>query len=133
MRPNCGGLLLLASIAFIDLPPAVRHLLERAGIGEPAFPAYIRQIEASAAERLLQGENDHLIFYVLQSRQFTAAPAIEPALSANEFAGSGKISSAVLRRFRDFLKGPVRGERMADLRRMVPTPDGIRYLSGQYE
>jgi hypothetical protein len=38
-------------------------------------PAAIEQFERRAAERLREGEVDHLIFYMLQSRSFTSEPA----------------------------------------------------------
>ena len=45
--------------------------------------------------RLPEGENDHLIAYLLRSVRFTTKPKIEPALSAMEYlrgdAASGRI------------------------------------------
>jgi hypothetical protein len=123
-------LLLLASLVFTDLPPAAQHLLEKMGVGEAAFPEYIRLLESSAADRERIGENDHLVFYVLQSRQFTKAPPIEPALSAKEFVRSAQIPAGVSQRFRDFLAAPVRGERMIYLRRIAPS---VAYIGAEYE
>lgn len=70
------------------------------------FDRLIGELEQRSKDRLNQGQNDHLIAYVLQSRRFTNEPAIEPALSAMEFVrnGSGPIPDNVSRRIDAFLK-----------------------------
>lgn len=52
-------------------------------------------INRQTDERELQGEYDHLIFFLLQSSRFTAQLKIEPALSAYEFVnGFGEADRA---------------------------------------
>jgi hypothetical protein len=68
-----------------DLHPEVQRLLAKQGITSERFPAFLRSIEKETAARLREGEYDHLIYFVLQSSQFTRRPRIEPALSAIEF------------------------------------------------
>ena len=64
-----------------DLAPLHKQLDAR-GIGEAAFPAYLDRLRQTHATRVREGDLDHLIFYLLQSRTFTTLPALEPALSA---------------------------------------------------
>src|SRR3954466_6429505 len=119
-----GALLLTAqpekkrSIQSTDLPAAFRSLF-------PDLPVTLRDVEASTEARLSEGENDHLIFYILQSRRFTGVPRIEPALSARTYVERHQISVDVKRRMTDFLKAPLDvDERLADLRaRLKPTPE----------
>lgn len=125
--------LLLAAVAFPDLPPAARDLMARMGVSAESFPSFIRRINEDTAVRERLGENDHLIFYVLQSREFTKTPPIEPARSAQEFVPSSVIPPRVERRFRDFLDAPVRGERMTYLRHLAPASGADVYIREQYE
>ncbi|PWU07684.1 MAG: hypothetical protein C5B51_09620 [Terriglobia bacterium] len=55
---------------------------------EVEFDRSLAEIERQANERLRDGENDHLVAYILQSSQFTSEPKIEPAISALEFVRS---------------------------------------------
>jgi hypothetical protein len=125
-------LFLFAAILFTDLRPAAQQILQRLGVHSESFPAYIRQIEAQTGEREREGENDHLIFYILQSRQFTHAPPVEPALSAKAFVDSGGIEPVVLRRFGDFLTARVAGERMTYLRRLIPASAPMPFIKAEY-
>src|SRR5215472_12920652 len=52
---------------------------------DPEFDRLIADIAQRTRDRLRDGENDHLVAYLLQSPKFTAEPRIEPALSAMEF------------------------------------------------
>ncbi len=70
------------AVTWRDLPDAVRRTLAQSGLGAAQFREYIETIDRETARRLREGENDHLIFYILQSRAFTKRPRIEPALSA---------------------------------------------------
>ena len=65
------------TVQYSDLTPAVQHLLQ---IDAGNFAGYIAGIERRTAERELEGENDHLIFYVLQSKEFTRAARLEPSV-----------------------------------------------------
>ncbi|HEV8132564.1 MAG TPA: hypothetical protein VGQ81_15065, partial [Acidobacteriota bacterium] len=72
-------------IQFDDFPAAAQRLLAKQGVDERRFDGYTRSINIRTEARMLEGENDHLIYYVLQSRRFTRQPGIEPALSAYAF------------------------------------------------
>jgi hypothetical protein len=125
-------LFLFAAILFTDLRPAARQILQNLGVHGEAFPAYIRQIEAQTEQREREGENDHLIYYILQSRQFTKAAPIEPALSAKAFVDSGGLAPVVLRRFGDFLAARIAGERLTYLRRLIPASAPMLFLKTEY-
>ncbi|HMV49232.1 MAG TPA: hypothetical protein PKD31_15860, partial [Blastocatellia bacterium] len=110
-------------VGYDDLPSELRPWLEQQRIRRDDFAARIAEINRKTDERELQGEYDHLIFYLLQSSRFTAQPPIEPALSAYQFVQSlsdaersrflaesdgfqpagEKISQAVKTRIADFL------------------------------
>jgi hypothetical protein len=60
----------------------VRALLEARGVSAASFPSYLGTIRKTNAKRIREGDLDHLVFYMLQSRRFTSLPSIEPALSA---------------------------------------------------
>ncbi len=78
----------------------------RSWTGSPAeFDRFIAGIGRRAQERLHEGENDHLVAFVLQSSAFTSEPGIEPALSAMEFEGAmGRVPENVSRRMDAFLQ-----------------------------
>jgi hypothetical protein len=46
------------------------------------FASYVERAHETNLRRVLEGDLDHLIFYLLQSTHFTSLPRIEPALSA---------------------------------------------------
>jgi len=69
-------------VTWSDLTPAVQARLEQAGVTAAGFDAKVADLDRSARSRVLEGDYDHLIFYILQSTHFTTLPPIEPALSA---------------------------------------------------
>lgn len=69
------------TVAWDELSP-VRPSLEAGGLTAQTFPAYVERVRAENRRRVREGDLDHLVFYLLQSTRFTAAPPIEPALSA---------------------------------------------------
>src|SRR5215471_11962318 len=73
------------SITWADLAPAIRVRLDTAGVSASSFPAFLDRLNRTHAERVREGDLDHLVFYLLQSTHFTRRPAIEPALSARAF------------------------------------------------
>jgi len=73
------------NIRFADLPPQARQWLSERGISARGFAGLVQAKELRTKQRLLRGENDHLVYFLLQSSRFTRHPAIEPALSAREF------------------------------------------------
>ncbi|MBM3502184.1 MAG: hypothetical protein FJX74_26330, partial [Armatimonadetes bacterium] len=106
MRPTVAAITLLClwipplggqqprRVRFQDLPAGWSE-------SEASFGSMLADIEKRTRARLLEGENEHLIAYILQSARFTDQPKIEPALSAMEYmAGgtpAGRIPPAVAR------------------------------------
>ena len=110
--------LLLAFVlhaAWVDLPPPARYLASELGLSEDKFPAIIDTIRTRNAARLREGEIDHLIFYMLQSRDFTSEAPIEPAQARNE---------SVRRRMTDFVRmlAHPADERQKYFASLVPDP-----------
>ena len=90
---------------------------------EPDFERYIAEVEGETKARVDDGEFEHLIYFALQSRAFTADAAIEPALNAREYFTSNSVSEPVIRRFRGFLAAlerPSTNERMLYFQKLLP-------------
>ena len=68
-------------ITWDDVAPIRAHLAKHQ-ITATTFASYVDRTHDEDAKRVRLGDLDHLIFYILQSRQFTKLPTIEPALSA---------------------------------------------------
>ncbi|MBA3712318.1 MAG: hypothetical protein H0W76_07685 [Pyrinomonadaceae bacterium] len=147
------------AIRYADIAPALRAHLKQLGVTEVTFDAYITSLNRRTAERETIGENDHLIYYILQSERFTRQPRIEPALSAAEFVRQlsakeksrylgntppfppvGKLPPAAAQRINDFIKAvkePAPDERLAYFRRFLerekPARESLfQYLFAQY-
>lgn len=71
-------------IIYADLAPDLRTLLNFS----TDFDRYVETITRQTRQRQIEGENDHLIYFILQSQRFTSELKIEPALSAYEFVNS---------------------------------------------
>jgi hypothetical protein len=76
-------------ISWNDLAPLHGHL-EGRGITRASFDSYVERVREDNANRVRQGDLDHLIFYALQATRFTRRPPIEPALSAKAFVEGGR-------------------------------------------
>jgi hypothetical protein len=63
-------------------------VLESRGVPEASFDTYVARTSADNARRVREGDLDHLVHYLLQSSRITAAPRIEPALSARALVES---------------------------------------------
>lgn len=87
-----------------DLPPAVHARLASAGLSASALPAFLDRLNRTHAERVREGDLDHLVFYLLQSTHFTHEAPIEPALSAKAFVEGGSVPAQVRARARDLLR-----------------------------
>jgi len=94
-----------------DLSPPGQRLASQLGITEAEFPATIDSIRARNAARLQQGEIDHLIFYMLQSKEFTAEEPIDPAAAAAAQADTPSVR-----------------RRIADFSRALANPAGNRQI-----
>lgn len=114
--PQTGG---KRFIRWTDLSPIVRQI---PGLGTAAdFRSFVESIEADTKERLRRGELEHLIYFVLQSRSFTAKAPIEPAACAKQFAQEGSVPAAVKERVRDFRNAPLATDsRLRYFRRIAP-------------
>ena len=93
-----------ARITWDNLAP-LHGALQSRGITQASFDAYVEQVREDDARRVREGDLDHLIFYTLQSTQFTRRPPIEPALSAKSLVESGQqVPADVRARIGDLLK-----------------------------
>jgi SAM-dependent methyltransferase len=68
-------------ITWADVTP-VHPRLEARGLTSALFPSYVERLRETHARRVRDGDLDHLVFYLLQSKGFTSLPSIEPALSS---------------------------------------------------
>lgn len=75
------------AITWADLGPLQPRLAAQ-GLTADAFPAYLQRLRDAHAVRVRDGDLDHLVFYLLQSTQFTPLPPLEPALSAKALVDS---------------------------------------------
>jgi hypothetical protein len=89
-------------------------------------------VERSTTERERDGENDHLIFYVLQSKEFTKAARIEPALSAKQYLETGAIPRPAETRLEQFAAAAPNTERLAYFGALLPRKDPLEYLRKEY-
>jgi len=67
------------------LTASARAIAAQMGINASNFEQTLAAIDRRTDERLRDGAWDELVFYMLQSRSFTAAESIEPARSAAQF------------------------------------------------
>ena len=89
------ALLLAVPVLWGELPAAIQRQLP---VGQAGFRAYLNEMEADTRRRVAEGEMEHLVYFVLQSKSFTTQPVVEPALS--------RESPDVVRlRFQDYLSG----------------------------
>src|SRR5580693_9193782 len=85
-----ASLLVAAPVAILmpawsQFPAPLQALAAQLGIRRSNFEETLTAIDLRTSQRLHEGEWDHLIFYMLQSRTFTPADPIEPARSASAF------------------------------------------------
>ena len=78
-------------IAWEEVVPALHAPLKQRGIEPASFPTYVSDLRRRNAARVREGDLDHLVHYLLQSTSFTRLPPVEPAISAREFVGGGRI------------------------------------------
>jgi len=63
-------------VTWTDLPDAIHARLEQAGVASSSFRGLIDRLDRAHAQRVRDGDLDHLVFYALQSRHFTTLPSI---------------------------------------------------------
>jgi SAM-dependent methyltransferase len=106
-----------------DLPEAVRPALEGHARSVEAFDRFVAQTAAESERRLREGELDHLVFFVLQSRVFSSLPPIEPAASARE--NPERPPPEVLKRIDAFLGAKsVPEQRFTEMRKLLESEAG---------
>jgi hypothetical protein len=110
-----------------EIPNPARAIAAQLGVTASNFNSTLEAIDRRSAARLLDGDWDDLIYYLLQSRSFTDAPPIEPARSAIEFAASNRIPAAVNARMKAFLEAMKQpsNDRQEYLARLLPSPASI--------
>ena len=109
-------------LAWDDIAPPLRQLLASHGIREENLGERLAEIRDRNRTRVGEGDRDHLVYYVLQSTDFTTLPPIEPGVSANEFAESGVVPAPVRARIEAFQKykpPKVQSPRMAIFRELI--------------
>jgi len=112
-------------LTWADIAPPLRPLLARHGIREEKLGERLAAVRDRNRARVGEGDRDHLVYYVLQSTDFTTLPPIEPAVSAEELARSGVVPSPVKARIdafnnhEDAKTGRRRSERMAIFRDLI--------------
>jgi hypothetical protein len=72
-------------VQYSDIPESLRPDVASLGSDAPSFAASVRRLGERTRERQVEGENEHLVYYVLQSSGFTGRPRIEPGESARSF------------------------------------------------
>lgn len=100
--------------------------LEAAGVTAASFQDYVQRTHAENLRRVHVGDLDHLVFFLLQSARLSAAPPVEPALSARSLVESfdAPARAAFLRDGHAAglrVPAPV-AERIAALLRAIDTP-----------
>lgn len=116
----CAQQPVLRQIEWNDLTEPARVLAQHMEFSRSSFAAQVRAIGQRTGERLREGELDHLIYYLLQSRSFTSEPPIDPAKSAVAYMSSPEraISADVIRRIDDFTRALAK-----------PHDDRLRYFA----
>src|SRR5260221_7596659 len=127
-----GAQPVVQTVRYSDLTPAVQRMLQRANVDAGNFEQYIAGIERRTGERLREGENDHLIFYVLQSKEFTKSGRLEPALCAKQYVESGTISRLAQTRMQQFAAATADTERLKYFRSLLPRENSLEYLRKEY-
>jgi hypothetical protein len=120
------------AVQYSDLTPGVQRLLQHNEIDAANFARYIADIERSTVERERDGENDHLIFYILQSKEFTKSARLEPALCAKEYVESGTIPKLAQTRMTQFAAATANTERLSYFRSLLPGEKSVEYLRKEY-
>jgi hypothetical protein len=119
-----------------QLSVPARSLASQLGITDVNFEETLAGIDQRTSKRLREGNWDHLIFYLLQSRSFTKADPIEPARSAADFMDvqPHTIPTPVRDRIHAFLAAtPGRSdERLRYFATLLPPRDAEQEVETQY-
>lgn len=101
----------------------MQQLLGKHRIHRENFRERAAQLRRRNQSRVIEGDRDHLIYYVLQSTSFTTLPPVEPATSAKVFVSGGMIPQPATARIDAFVaaihSGRDLGARAAYFREML--------------
>jgi hypothetical protein len=110
-------------LSWEDIAPPIRQLLTKHGIQQENFSEHTAKTRRRNQSRMIEGDRDHLIHYVLQSRSFTKLSPVEPATSAKAFVSQGVIPQSAKARIDAFVSeiqsGRDSGIRAAFFRQML--------------
>lgn len=110
-------------LSWDDVAPPLRQLLSTHGIHQGNLRERLAELRRRNQTRVVDGDRDHLVYYVLQSTEFTRLAPIEPAVGARELMSSGQIPAAVKARIDAFVTAARSGRndsaRMAIFRAMI--------------
>jgi SAM-dependent methyltransferase len=122
--------------AWSQFSAPLQALAAQLGIGASNFDETLAAIDLRTSQRLHEGDWDHLIFYMLQSRTFTPADPIEPAGSASKFmaADPHRIPPGVEARIASFLAAldAPSNDRQRHFATLIPARDPAREMETQY-
>ena len=100
-----------------DVPPAIRIVFGDDANSPEAFDRFIAQTSMDSERRLREGEWDHLVYFMLQSRRFTELPPIDPAFSARN--NPSQPPPEVLKRIDAFVTSSSTDARFLELRKLM--------------
>ncbi len=86
------------------------------------FPGYLELLDGETARRVEEGEWEHAVYYILQSKRFTPLAPIEPALSARDLyrgAAGDVVPAEVTARMDAFLESRSADERSRYFRKLL--------------
>ena len=87
---------------------------------------WLAAIPRATAQRVGDGEWDHVVHYALQSRRFTGLAMVNPGESARQWKQLGRIPDDAAARLRAFVAAPARVARHAAMRAMVQDAEHLR-------
>jgi hypothetical protein len=127
----------LRQIEWNDLTEPARALAQQMEFSRSSFAEQVRAIAQRTGVRLREGEMDHLIYFLLQSRSFTSESPIDPVKSAVAYMDSPKraIPAAVIRRIDDFTGALAKpyDDRLSYFAQLAPAATAHSVLRREYE
>jgi hypothetical protein len=90
-----AAVLVTHTVRWQDLPQTARPIAAELGFTEGNFDERIRQVRGRNQARLREGEVDHLIFYMLQSAEFTKEPPMDSARAAMNEAVARRMGALI--------------------------------------
>lgn len=132
-----GTVLGAAPVGWTDLPVALRTILARGGLDQGRYATWQAKRTQELRVRLDNGSAEHVAYFLLQSRAFTDAPALDPMREARIYLrslkpdrwdaflagepGGAPLNEPIRRRAEAFWQAEARNERHRLLRAMAAT------------